>query len=300
MKKYFLIILLAFYMVNIFAEDMTKKITFKIGAVEEQNNDLIIPHADIKIIIGKDKDVENNIIHKITDGVLWAEKVTTSTKDKFKITHYYIKNPDEIDDKGVKIFYFDNIENSYIYYIAEADGYYPTFRKSFFASPAPAYPLGTFLPVALELAKKGPERIISRFPQEIKLSPHNNDKVDNEVIITIPEDSVIKATSCHIDALFSSAISMPLFFSSWIESPAVVIYPYDLKFEKSITVKTKPLRKMPKGYLALSVIRIIPGDIYASNISGANPVKYTKDGYIEFSINQGGMYYAISWQTDKK
>lgn len=298
MKKLHLLVLILYSICffNLYSNNNTKELPISFQLIPcDSKNKQIVPNAKINLIIGKQMEVSTNTLFKPMEKeiLLYAEEITPLTKDNYRITHYYIINPDLITDKFYHIFNFDNLENvNSIYVKATAFGYYPTYRKLILGS-VESLNKGDIFPYTVALCKTGEEKILSRFSQEFK--------IDDTTIVKIPNDAVKSAVSFWIDKP-GAAASMPLCFNHFIESEPILIYPYDLEFQKPINITAKPLRQKIGVKYALSIARYVPGELYAEIISN-DKVKYIENDLIEFQVNKGGLYYAVFWSPnffDKK
>lgn len=284
------------------------QISIKITPVDEDNSERILPNAKVTLLVGRKVEIENGKILQIPEGPLLieAEQIRSIKNNTCEVIHYYLKEADEVDDNNSSVFFFESFDSIVsLYYKATAEGYFPTFRK---ALPGPGTGLvkGDIYPVAALLSKKSEDHIISRFQKTMEFkSPFSKEKSDPpSMIVSIPENSVSKATKCYIKQILSSAVSMPLEFHSMIESPALLIYPYDLEFEKPIQIKAKPLRTLPEknAQYVYSIIRLVPGE-YGCKLLSEEPAKSSiinNNEYIEYNVQKGGMYYAIMWTPRNK
>lgn len=266
--------------------------------------------ADIHLIVGRKIEVNNGIpFYPEEEKVLWAEQITTSTANKHTIIHYYQKKTDKIDEKLVHYFYIRNTANlTALCYSAECPGYYPIFRHVMVGEPK-GLTKGDQFPVIACFNKIGPERTIIQSPKTIKFQSKMYDMKEwvPSMIVSIPENAVESPIKCHIDQIDNAGISMPVVFRSWIESNALIVYPYDIEFIKPITVKVRSLRKPFKqpdgkiGNIAFSINRIEPNAFYGELISTepSNVKPITEEGWLEYQIQKGGIYYAVLWSPQK-
>lgn len=268
----------------------------------------VLRNVELKLVLGRISEVDIGSPYQPINGekILFAEEISSTTKNKCQIMHYLIKTPDNVDNDGNYHFFINSTQNIISLYAgASLSGYYETFRdirllvnNDFFSNKRQLFPDQ----IQIWLSKKENELTINKSPETLtyKSKVYDLKQEITSMIVSIPEDAVEDELKCYIDQVDNASVSMPLKFNNFIMSPALRIFPYDVRFKKPITINVRPFFKADMNYIKYSkmhysVIKFKPfdliGEIISKNINRS--FAGTNEVWFEYQITEGGIYYFI-------
>ena len=275
----------------------------------DTNTQTVLNNVELRLVLGRISDVNLCSLYQpiIGENILFAEEISSTTQNKCQIIHYLMKSPDNVDNDGNYHFHIDSPQNIIsLYAAARLPGYYETFRdirllinRDFFSNNKRQLFQDQ---IQIWLSKIDNELTINKSPKTLtyKSKVYDLKKEIPSMIVSFPEEAVEDTLKCYIDQVDNASVSMPLRFNNIIMSPALRIFPYDVKFKKQITIKVRPFFRADENYIKYSkmhysVIKFKPfdliGEIMSKNITqsfnGANEV------WFEYQIAEGGIYYFI-------
>lgn len=230
---------------------------------------------------------------------VYAVSRSSDERSSAGLSVYLLRHPEfQSGDSAEFLFSADELSSyagPWMYIYAEASGYYSTCRRLPLNPQSEARSVaelrgysGLLQSVTVQLVKMGAPFALSGKSEQRRLG--------DDATVDICEQAAQEGTSCTIDRMPGEALCVPLDLSMLINSTCgVAIYPYTLKFSRPVLVRLKPRRRARDGsFVAVTPVRVIPENAFAEYPS-ASMARYTADGWIEFEVNAGGMYYAVDW-----